>query len=85
MASASLTHRPAGSPSSSCRLGPSSPAFGPNGVKARVRLRLDEQGCDARMMPADFSFERNHALLDIVGALLVGEFDAERGDNLVWG
>jgi hypothetical protein len=37
------------------------------------------------MMLADFSFERNHALLDIVGALLVGEFDAERGDNLVWG
>lgn len=71
--------------SSSIALGSSSPAFGPNGVKARIRLRLDEQGCDARMTLTDFTLERNHALLNIIGALFVGELDAEGGDNLVRG
>src|SRR5690242_4472865 len=50
--------------------GACAPTPGANGVISRVRLRLDEQSRDARMLSAYLSLDRNDALLDVVGALV---------------
>jgi hypothetical protein len=51
-------------------------------VKSRIGLRLDEQSRNAWMLPADLGLDGDDALLDVVGALIVGKFDAQRRDHL---
>jgi len=51
-------------------------------VIPRIRLRLDEQSRDVRMLSAYFGLDRDDALLDIIGALVVRELDAQRRHDL---
>ncbi|MCW1991916.1 hypothetical protein [Bradyrhizobium diazoefficiens] len=48
----------------------------------RIRLRLDEQSRDARMLSAHLGLDRDDSLLDIIGALVVCELDTQRRDDL---